>query len=80
MLQECYVSEIRNLIRRQMEVKGHTISSLSREIGMDKGTISRLLSESNDFNPTLNTLLKLNDALDISQSEFMAIIKRSRDA
>jgi len=51
-------------LRTSREHQGITLTELADRLGMDKGNLSRILNEP-DQNPTLDTLLRIADALDV---------------
>lgn len=56
-----------------IQAKDYTISNFARIIGMTRGQLYKILHD--EHSPTLATVERLGDALDLSISEFIALIE-----
>lgn len=58
---------------QMIQAKDCTISNFARIIGMTRGQLYKILHD--EHSPTLATVERLCDALDLSISEFIALIE-----
>ncbi|MDP3342168.1 helix-turn-helix domain-containing protein [Frigidibacter sp.] len=72
-----YASRVGQRIRWYRELRGLSLSELSRRAGVAKGTLSAL--EGGQGNPTIMTLVALGRVLDLTPSDFLSPGGRSDD-